>query len=205
MRSVRVAAGAATDATNAAVRQWAAEWQAAIGHANAFVRYSGRQNVEHVNTSGSYDQRDASAQIFANLPRGSQAFGTAIFTRTASVGGSGSTYWQAGGGTQLRMGGRDLWLRAEANAARNVDLLTGLYVPRESFVFGLNGQMSRRTTIAMRESGATGPGQSAGTGRTRASTAVLTCATVISAIRRLSPVTAATAWISIEALPYSSA
>lgn len=127
---------------------WAAEWQAAIGHANAFVRYSGRQNVEHVNTSGSYDQRDASAQIFANLPRGSQAFGTAIFTRTASVGGSGSTYWQAGGGTQLRMGGRDLWLRAEANAARNVDLLTGLYVPRESFVFGLNGQMSRRTTIA---------------------------------------------------------
>jgi cell division septation protein DedD len=127
---------------------WAAEWQAAIGSTNAFVRYSGRQNVEHLNQSGSYDQRDASAQLFANLRGGSQAFGTAILTRTTSVNGGGNTYWQTGGGTQLRLGSRDLWLRAEANAARNMDLLTRLYVPRESFVFGVNGQMSRWTTIA---------------------------------------------------------
>jgi cell division septation protein DedD len=104
--------------------------------------------VEHVNESGSYDQRDASAQLFANLRGGSQAFGTAILTRTTSVDGGGNTYWQAGGGTQLRLGTRDLWLRAEANAARNMDLLTRLYVPRESLVFGVNGQMSRWTTIA---------------------------------------------------------
>ena len=125
---------------------WAAEWQAAIGRTNAFVRYSGRENVERLNQTGSYDQRDASAQLFANLRGGSQAFGTAILTRTTSPVG-GNTYWQGGGGTQLRMGSRDLWLRAEANAARNMDLLTRLEVPRESFAFGVNGQVSRWTTI----------------------------------------------------------
>ncbi len=127
---------------------WAAEWQAAFGRTNAFVRYSARENVEHVNETGSYDQRDASAQLFANLPGGSQAFGLAVLTRTASVGGSGNTYWQAGGGTQVRLGGRDLWLRSEANAARNTDLSTRSFVPRESFVFGVNGQLSKGTNVA---------------------------------------------------------
>ena len=127
---------------------WAAEWQAAIGRTNAFVRYSGRENVEHANRTGSYDQQDASAQLFANLRGGSQAFGMAVLTRTTSADGGGSTYWQAGGGTQMRLGSRDLWLRAEANAARNMDLATRLYIPRESLIFGVNGQMSRSTTIA---------------------------------------------------------
>jgi hypothetical protein len=126
---------------------WAAEWQAAMGRTNTFVRYSGRENVEHANRTGSYDQRDGSAQIFTNLRKGSQVFGMAVLTRTTSVDG-GNTYWQAGGGTQFRMGTRDLWLRAEANAARNMDLATRLSIPRESLIFGVNGQMSRTTTIA---------------------------------------------------------
>ncbi len=66
-----------------------------------------------------------------------------MVTRTAIGDGGGNTYWQAGGGTQLRLRDRDLWLRAEGNAARNMDLAHALYVPRESFVFGVNGQMSR--------------------------------------------------------------
>jgi len=127
---------------------WAAEWQAAIGRTNVFLRYSGRDNVEHVNRSGSYDQRDGSAQLFANLPSGSQVFGIAVLTRTASVDGGGSTYWQAGGGTQFRLWHRELWMRAEGNAARNMDFLTRAYVPRESLILGLNGQMTRRTTLA---------------------------------------------------------
>jgi len=127
---------------------WAAEWQTAIKRTNVFVRYSGRDNVEHMNQSGSYDQRDATAQLFANLAGGSQAFGTAVLSRTIGMDGAGNTYWQAGGGTQVRLGQRELWLRAEANAARNMDLLTRAYVPRESFVLGVNGQMSRRTTLA---------------------------------------------------------
>jgi hypothetical protein len=127
---------------------WAAEWQAAIRRTNVFVRYSGRDNVEHMNTSGSYDQRDTTAQVFANLPGGSQAFGVAVLTRTNTGDGGGNTYWQAGGGTQLRLGHRELWLRAEGNAARNMDILTRVYVPRESVILGVNGQMSRRTTLA---------------------------------------------------------
>ena len=127
---------------------WAAEWQAAISRLNAFVRYSNRDNVEHVNHSGSYDQRDATAQLFANLPGGSQAFGIAVLTRMKSRDGSGNAYWQAGGGTQMRVGHHDLWFRAEGNAARNMDLLTGAFVPRESFVLGVNGQMSRQTTLS---------------------------------------------------------
>jgi cell division septation protein DedD len=127
---------------------WAAEWQAAIKRTNVFVRYSGRDNVEHMNKSGSYDQRDTAAQVFANLPGGSQAFGLAVLTRTSTGDGGGNTYWQAGGGTQLRLGHRELWLRAEGNAARNMDTLSRVYVPRESFILGVNGQMSRRTTLA---------------------------------------------------------
>ena len=127
---------------------WAAEWQAAIKRTNVFVRYSGRENVEHLNQGGSYDQRDTAAQLFANLRGGSQAFGTALLTHTIAPDGSGNTYWQAGGGTQVRLGRSDLWLRAEGNAARNMDILTRVYVPRESFSFGVNGQMSRRTTVA---------------------------------------------------------
>jgi len=127
---------------------WAAEWQAAIKRTNLFVRYSGRENVEHLNQSGSYDQRDTAAQLFANLRGGAQAFGTALLTHTIALDGSGSTYWQAGGGTQLRLGHSDLWLHAEGNAVRNMDILTRVYVPRESFIFGVNGQVSRRTTLA---------------------------------------------------------
>ena len=128
---------------------WAAEWQAAIGRTNTFVRYSSRQSVEHVNVAGSYDQHDAAAQIFANISQRSQLFATAMVTRTEMQAGGGNTYWQGGGGTQLQIPRRELWLRAEANAARNVDLATGLFVPRESLGLGLNGQLSRWTTIAL--------------------------------------------------------
>ena len=52
------------------------------------------------------------------------------------------------GGTQFRLWHRELWMRAEGNAARNMDFLTRAYVPRESLILGLNGQMTRRTTLA---------------------------------------------------------
>ena len=127
---------------------WAAEWQAAVGQANAFVRYSARDNVERVDLNGSSDQRDASAQIFANLSQSSQIFATALVTRTAMGDGGGNTYWQAGGGTQVRVPRHDLWLRAEGTAARNMDVVSRTFVPRESVSLGLNGQLSRETTIA---------------------------------------------------------
>jgi cell division septation protein DedD len=128
---------------------WAAEWQAALGQTSMFVRYSARDNVERLNLSGSSDQRDASAQIFANLSQSSQVFGTALVTRTAIGDGGGNTYWQAGGGTQLRVPKHDLWVRVEGTAARNMDMATRTFVPRESVSVGLNGQLSREMTIGL--------------------------------------------------------
>lgn len=127
---------------------WAAEWQAAIGRTNTFARYSRRDNVDHVNRDSSYTQHDMSAQFFVNLTRTAQLFGTAALTETGSGAAGGNTYWQAGGGAQLQVSGRGLWLRAEGTAARNVDLLTQSFVPRESASVGLNGQLSRNVAVA---------------------------------------------------------
>lgn len=70
-----------------------------------------------------------------------------MLTHTAA-GPGGNNYWQTGGGAQVRIGNRDLWLRGESTIARNMDLLTRVYVPRESLIVGVNGQMSRSTTLA---------------------------------------------------------
>ena len=113
-----------------------------------YVRYSERNNVEHLNFFGSSDQRDASAQIFANLSQHAQIFATALVTRTAMADGGGSTYWQVGGGTQIRLPRRDLWLRGEGTSAHNIDAVNRTFVPRESVSVGLNGQLSREMSIA---------------------------------------------------------
>ncbi len=72
-----------------------------------------------------------------------------MLSRTVLGPGGGSTYWQAGGGTQLRVPRHDLWFRGEWTAARNMDLTTRNLVPRESMSFGVNGQLSRRTNLAL--------------------------------------------------------
>jgi hypothetical protein len=128
---------------------WGAEWQAAMGRANTFARYARRENVERTNRDGSYTQHDASAQIFVNATRTAQLFGTAMLTRTETGSSGGSTYLQTGGGTQLQVPHRDLWLRAEGTLARNVDLLTQSFVPRESLSLGLNGQLTRQMSLAL--------------------------------------------------------
>jgi cell division septation protein DedD len=128
---------------------WAAEWQAAAGKFTGFTRYSRRHNVDRMNDGASYGQHDGSAQLFANLTRTTQAFVTALATRTDFAQAGGSTYWQIGGGTQLQVPKRELWVRAEGNFARNIDRLTESYVPRESFNLGLNGQLTKHMTIAL--------------------------------------------------------
>lgn len=126
---------------------WAAEWQGAVGKANAFVRYTRRENVDHRNALSSYTQHDSTAQLFMNVSRTAQVFGTVMFMRNAVAEG-GTTYWQAGGGAQLQLPRRDLWLRGEATLARNLDLFTQNLVPHESVSVGLNGQLTRRTAVA---------------------------------------------------------
>jgi cell division septation protein DedD len=70
-------------------------------------------------------------------------------TRTTDGDGGGTTFWQAGGGAQLQLVERGLWLRTEATASRNADLLSRLLQPRESLSIGLNGQLAPRTTVGV--------------------------------------------------------
>jgi cell division septation protein DedD len=128
---------------------WSAEWRAAVGGVSAFARYAERRNVEHRGLTGSYTQRDVSAQLFATLTRRAQLFGTVMTSRQDQFDSGGNTYWQTGGGGQFQLTDRGLWLRGEALVSRNVDLLTQNFVPRESFSFGLNGQISAHTGIGL--------------------------------------------------------
>ncbi len=127
---------------------FAAEYQAIFGRVTSFTRYSRRENVDRTNQIGSYTQEDSSAQFFVTLSRATQVFGVATVTKTRGV-FSGNTYWQAGGGAQIQIPHRSLWVRSEGTVSRNVDLLTQSYVPRESLSMGLNGQLSSQLAIAL--------------------------------------------------------
>jgi cell division septation protein DedD len=143
-RPIRSGFGSPSDTDTGA---WSAEWQALVGPATSFLRYSRRENVDRANSFGSYTLQDGSAQVFVTVSRSVQVFGLAMVTETAQGQRGGNTYWQAGGGTQVQVPGRDLWMRAEGTLSRNVDLLTDTVVPRESLSLGLNGQLARGTTI----------------------------------------------------------
>jgi cell division septation protein DedD len=127
---------------------WTAEWQGGLRTATLFARYSRRDNVDRASLDASFRQHDASAQFFVNVSRGAQVFGLAMLTRTEIDSGGGNTYWQAGGGAQLQVPRRNLWLRTEATASGNVDLLSQNFVPRESISVGISGQLTRQTSIA---------------------------------------------------------
>jgi cell division septation protein DedD len=143
-RARRLRNGGGSDSDTGA---WTAEWYGATGPLTTSARYSHRKNVDRMNGAGSYSQDDASAQIFVDLTRSTQIFASALATRTALTGG-GNTYWQFSGGGQTRFS-RDLWFRTEATVARNVDLATQSFVPRESISAGLNGQLTRHTSVGL--------------------------------------------------------
>ena len=125
-----------------------AEWQAALGGFTTYLRFSRRDNVDRVNSEGTYTQDDFSAQMFTRVSRSTQVFGLATITRHEAASEAGSTYWQVGGGAQVQLWERSMWFRGEGTTSRNVDLQTRDFVPRESFNIGLNGDLSRGTTLA---------------------------------------------------------
>ena len=127
---------------------WTAEWQASAGPFTSFTRYARRENVERVHGVGSYNQHDASVQLFSTLKRRTQLFASAVATRNELPDG-GSTYWQFGGGGQFQTPRRDLYVRGEFTLSRNIDLLSRAFVPRESLGVGLNGQLTRNTSVAV--------------------------------------------------------
>jgi hypothetical protein len=128
---------------------WSADWQAAVGRMNGFLRVAQRNNVTSASRAGSYEQRDVAGQFFLRLSPSAQLFGLATATHTTDEAGGGTTFWQAGGGSQLQVVRQGLWMRTEATVSRNADLLTRLYLPRESFSLGFNGHVTPRTSVGI--------------------------------------------------------
>jgi hypothetical protein len=126
-----------------------AEWQAGFGSLSSVARYSRRQNVESRSLAGSHTVDDTSGHVFLSLSPATQIFGNATATTTSTREGGGSTFWQVGGGAQVQMLHRTLWLRAEGTAGSNVDKLSALTFPQHSLNVGLNGEIARNTIIGL--------------------------------------------------------
>jgi cell division septation protein DedD len=125
-----------------------AEWQALYGPLTAYTRYIRRENVDHRVADSSYTQDDLSTQLFVSVARNAQIFGLATIAHHDTAANQGSSYWQVGGGAQLQLASKNLWLRGEGNASRNVDRITREFIPRESLNVGLNGQLARATAFS---------------------------------------------------------
>lgn len=126
----------------------ALEWQTAFRAVTSYARVSRRENVDRASAESSYTLNDVSGQLFVRMSRSTQIFGLATITRHELGTGGGSSYWQAGGGAQVQLANRNLWIRGEATASRDADILTRDFVPRESFNLGINGQLARTTSFA---------------------------------------------------------
>ena len=125
------------------------ELQSNAGRVTAFGRYTRRENVDSLFSSASVTQHETAGQGFLTLSRTSQLFGLVSLTNQRSGDGSGSTFFQVGGGGQQQVFRPGLWLRVEGNATRNEDLVTGTLVPRQTLSVGLNGQIAEHTTIGL--------------------------------------------------------
>lgn len=126
-----------------------AELQTTAGKVTAFGRYTRRESVDSIFTSATYTQHDTAAQLYVNLSRKTQLFGTASLTNNRLADGSGTSYLQVSAGAQQQLFKQSVWLRVEGSTSRNEDLVTGLLVPREAINLGLNGQIARNTTIGL--------------------------------------------------------
>ena len=125
------------------------ELQSNAGRVTAFGRFTRRENVDSLFASASVTQHETAGQAFLTLSRSSQLFGLASLTDQRSRDGSGSSFFQVGGGGQQQVFRPGLWLRVEGNATRNEDLASGTLVPRQAFSVGLNGQIAEHTTIGL--------------------------------------------------------
>ena len=125
------------------------ELQTLIGPMTAYARATRRLNVDNVSRDASYTQDDVSGQVFLRATRRTQLFGVATITRHESGTAQGSSYWQLGGGAELQIPKRDLWVRGETTISRNVDLVTREFVPRQAFSLGVNGQLARDTAFSL--------------------------------------------------------
>jgi cell division septation protein DedD len=124
-----------------------AEWQSTFGAVSGVTRYSRRENVESTSLAGSHTVHDASGHLFLTVSPTTQVFGNVVATETAALDGTGSTFWQAGGGVQSQLLHRSLWVRAEGSVSRDADLLNTFAIPQRSINVGLNGEIARNTIL----------------------------------------------------------
>ena len=118
-----------------------AEWQVLIGPMTTYARAARRLNIDNSSADATYTQDDLTGQLFYRLSRTTQLFGLAAITRHETGDATGSSYWQIGGGAELQIAQRNLFLRGEGTTSRNVDLVTREFIPRHSIDLGLNGQL----------------------------------------------------------------
>jgi cell division septation protein DedD len=124
-----------------------AEMQSAVKGLTGFARYERRENVDHANGTGTYGQHTGSLQVFGRLKPGFQLFGSAMLIQQDRQPG-GQTFLQGGGGFQLQLRSRPLWLRAEGLFTRSDDWETDTVLPHELFTVGLSGQLTPRTSLS---------------------------------------------------------
>ncbi|HET7618687.1 MAG TPA: SPOR domain-containing protein [Vicinamibacterales bacterium] len=135
------------DETSSDTGELSADWQVSLGRTTAFARYARRENIDHSSTSATYTQQDASGQLYVNVSRRSQLFGSVMVTRQVSPSGNGNSFLQFSGGGQQQLFNEGLWLRVEGTASRNHDRLSDLFMPRNALTVGLNGQITPQTTV----------------------------------------------------------
>ena len=141
-----ITAGVPTDSETSAQ---SVEVQNLYGPVTSYVRATRRNSDDSRNAEASYTQNEASGQLFVRVSRSTQLFGLATVTRHETGTAQGSSYWQVGGGAEVQIPRSNLWVRGEALASRNVDLITRDFVPRRAFNFGMNGQLAHGTSFSV--------------------------------------------------------
>jgi hypothetical protein len=135
-------------ATESDTGAYSADWQMSRGRLTALARASKRDNIDVTNGIGTFSQRDAAGQVFFNVSHQRQIFGGVTIgiqnARTAD-----NTYLEVSGGLQQQLREQSLWMRIEATASRNHERFTGLLFPRNALNAGLNGQLTRYTSIGV--------------------------------------------------------
>jgi cell division septation protein DedD len=124
-----------------------AELQSAMKSVTGFVRYERRENVDHANSSSSYEQHTASAHVFSRVGQSLQLFGSAMLIQQDFPLG-GQTFLQGGGGLQVQLPRRQLWVRSEGLFTRSDDWQTDTVVPNQLWTVGLSGQLTPRTALS---------------------------------------------------------
>ena len=127
---------------------YSAEWQTSRRRVTAFARFNARRNIDVTNGNGTFNQRETAAQLYVNVSRTRQLFG-GVTVGVQDAGEAANTYTDISGGFQQQLRNPSLWLRIEATGSRNRDRLSGLLAPRNALNAGLNGQLTRNTSIGV--------------------------------------------------------